>query len=547
MVETSIIIRTRNEEKYIGEVLNAVFSQNYKNFEVIIVDSGSTDKTLDIVKNFPVRIFSISPEKFSYGHALNFGFEKSQGKYVVCLSAHSLPTSNSWLEKLISNFIDEKVAAVMGKTLPWPDCNPFDRRGLLRRFNIEKQEITEKTPFNFGNANSAIRKDIWEKLKFNESLTYAEDLEWSRKIINLGYKIIYEPEAVVYHSHNESLKQIQKRFYNEAKALKDINIFTKRYRLLYLFFDLVIGTIYDISYVLLRPRYIRWLFFAPLRRIAMNYGRYKGSRNIDYSATFFEATVKRFFVIIIKKINSFLSSKAVFLTKITGKSKYYIHPKHLIDNPEHYWYLDYINSTDFVLGVGCNNGIHTVQCAKKCKEIWGFDYNLRAVDIAKKIALDNNLKNINFFVLDAEEKWNFKDENFDKIIMLDVLEHINNRDFVLSEVKRVLKRGGLFLFSVPNSQTKWKKLQKKLGLFYYSDPDHKIEYTIEEIKKELEKFNFKLLEIRPIVYDTPWYGLIDFVGGISLRLYSKLSKWKKEKVKNNLNESIGFKIVAIKQ
>ena len=108
----SVLIRTKNEGRHIGQTLSVIFSQTYKNFEVIIVDSGSTDKTLEIAKKFPVKIYEIKPEDFTWGFSLNYGFTRAKGEYVVCLSAHSLPLSENWLEIIISNFTMQKQAII---------------------------------------------------------------------------------------------------------------------------------------------------------------------------------------------------------------------------------------------------------------------------------------------------------------------------------------------------------------------------------------------------------------------------------------------------
>lgn len=275
-VIVSILIRTKNEEKNIKRILDSLMPQKYRDFEIIIVDSGSTDKTLEIAKKYPVEIFKIEPEKFTYGFALNYGFKKAKGRYVVCLSADALPASDDWLETLIKNFNDDSIAAVMCKTLPWPDCNPFDRRGLLKKFNMKKQEINEGPPLIFSNADSAIRKDVWEKIRFDETLTGAEEYDWVKKVRELKYKIIYEPEAEVYHSHNETLKQIFRRQHRETYGLKVLKC-NKYTSLSYILFDLVAGSIYDMAYVLCKRDSLKWFFFAPFRRLAINYGRFRSN------------------------------------------------------------------------------------------------------------------------------------------------------------------------------------------------------------------------------------------------------------------------------
>ncbi|MEW6599774.1 MAG: glycosyltransferase family 2 protein [Nitrospirota bacterium] len=273
------MIRAKNEERHIGQTLDVLFSQTFKNIEVIVVDSGSTDRTLEIARKYPVTIYEIKPEEFTWGYSLNYGFQRAKGEYVVNLSAHALPLSPDWIETLIANFDDEKVAAVMSKNLPCPDCNPFDRRGLLKKYNIPKQEIKGGYPYIFANYSSIIRRSVWEKVHYDETLTYAEDHDWAIKVSDLGYKIIYEPSAETYHSHNETLQQIYKRSYVEACALTVLEY--KKFTPLNILFDLIAGSVYDMLYVIIKGDNIKWFFFAPLRKIAINYARFKASRAVD--------------------------------------------------------------------------------------------------------------------------------------------------------------------------------------------------------------------------------------------------------------------------
>ena len=276
--DVSVVIRAKNEGEYIAKTLSLLFSQTIKNLEVIIVDSGSTDNTLSEAEKYPVKIIKIKPEEFTWGYALNYGFEKANGEYVICLSAHALPTSDRWIEILINNFSDEKVAAVASNMLPLPDCNPFDRRGLLKKYNIKKQVLNEGPPYIFSNSCSAIRKSAWSKVHFDERLLAVEEEDWARKARSAGYKIIYEPEAKAYHSHNETLKQIYKRFYELTDAWMLLGF--EKYSLLKIIYDLLAGSAYDMLYVLYKRDHLKWFFFAPLRRFAINYARFKASRRI---------------------------------------------------------------------------------------------------------------------------------------------------------------------------------------------------------------------------------------------------------------------------
>ncbi len=116
-------------------------------------------------------------------------------------------------------------------------------------------------------------------MHYDETLTYAEDHDWAIKVVGLGYIIIYEPAAETYHSHNETLQQIYKRSYVEACALKVLEY--KEFTVSNILFDLIAGSVYDMLYVLARRDHIKWFFFAPLRKIVINYARFKAMRAAD--------------------------------------------------------------------------------------------------------------------------------------------------------------------------------------------------------------------------------------------------------------------------
>lgn len=196
-MEVSIIIRTKNEERWITACLKSVFSQKYNDFEVILVDNQSTDKTIEKAKAFDIKILEI--EAFLPGKALNMGIRQTSGKFVVCLSGHCIPVNENWLGSLIRNFDDPQIAGVYGRQEPLSFSSDFDKRDMAIVFGLDRK-VQKKDPF-FHNANSAIRRDIWEKIPFDEEVTNIEDRVWANDILSKGYSIIYEPEASVYHYH----------------------------------------------------------------------------------------------------------------------------------------------------------------------------------------------------------------------------------------------------------------------------------------------------------------------------------------------------------
>jgi len=193
----SIIIRTKNEERWIGFCLRAVFEQNYPNLEVVLVDNESTDRTVDKASAFDIKLVRI--KKFLPGKAINLGIENASGEIIVCLSGHCIPTNPNWLSNLVEDLSDENVAAVYGRQEPMSFSSDFDKRDLITVFGLDKK-VQTKDPF-FHNANSAFRRDVWERVPFDDEVTNIEDRVWAKQMIDLGFRIHYEPEASVYHYH----------------------------------------------------------------------------------------------------------------------------------------------------------------------------------------------------------------------------------------------------------------------------------------------------------------------------------------------------------
>lgn len=253
--------------------------------------------------------------------------------------------------------------------------------------------------------------------------------------------------------------------------------------------------------------------------------------------------MKKTVVLLLKKLK-ILSAVSIKLTKLTRKSKEAIHPKHLIALIP--WYIKHLYKDDIVLDIGCNNGQHTIKAAKHVKKIVGIDLDTFELAKAKREAARKKITNIKFEKASAEEKLKFTSASFDKVLFLDVLEHLYNQDLVLSEVKRVLKKNGILMLAVPNKNTSWKKLQKSVGLSYFSDPDHKREYSKTEIENLLKKHKFKITSNSPVVYDTYLTPIFDLIGGFSLSLYHQFQRWKAKKAIENPIESTGFEIIAKK-
>ena len=217
--KVSIIIRTKNEERWIALCLKKIFSQNYKNIEIIIVDNFSSDKTLEKIKNFPYKLVKI--KKFLPGKALNLGINEASGSIIVCLSAHCIPVDNNWLKNLIKPLKNKSIGGVYGRQQPLPYSSTSDKRDLITIFGLDKK-IQEKDPF-FHNANSAFKKSTWKKINFDEKITNIEDRIWGKKIISQKLKIFYQPLASVFHWHGVHQNQNPDRASNVIKIIENLD------------------------------------------------------------------------------------------------------------------------------------------------------------------------------------------------------------------------------------------------------------------------------------------------------------------------------------
>jgi len=197
----SIIVRTKNESYWIGKCLDAIQQQDYKNIEIILVDNFSKDNTIRIVKkNFPkVKRVIYKDKKFFPGKAINLGIKKSKGKFIAIVSGHCIPKNKLWISNLLKNFTNQKIAAVYGKQEPLQTSDFNIVRELTYLFGDDKK-IQTKDPF-FHNANSMIRRDVWNKFNFDNKTLHIEDRIWAKEILNKGYKIVYDPASSVFHHH----------------------------------------------------------------------------------------------------------------------------------------------------------------------------------------------------------------------------------------------------------------------------------------------------------------------------------------------------------
>jgi rhamnosyltransferase len=216
----SIIIRAFNEEKAIGRLLEGIERQKDVDYEIILVDSGSTDDTVAIAARYPVRLVQIDSSEFTFGRSLNRGIAAARGEICVFISAHCFPVYPDWLIQLISPFQDPQVAVSYGKQRGG-ESNHYSELQFFRTYFPEFSQPDQGQPYTH-NANAAIRRSLWLEHHYNENLTGLEDLAWSSWARDQGYKVAYVAEAEIVHVHHETISQVNNRYRREAIALKQI-------------------------------------------------------------------------------------------------------------------------------------------------------------------------------------------------------------------------------------------------------------------------------------------------------------------------------------
>ncbi len=272
----SIVIRAYNEERHIGRLLEGIAQQTLDETEIILVDSGSTDSTLEIARRYALRVVHIQPDEFTFGRSLNRGIAASQGEIIVIASAHVYPVYPDWLERLLAPFSDPQVALAYGKQRGNATAK-FSEGQIFARWYPESSDLQQAHPF-CNNANAAIRRSLWQLHPYDESLSGLEDLDWAHWAVGEGYRLAYVAEAEVIHVHNETPRAVYNRYRREAMAFK--RIFPQEHFGLRDFLRLSLSNIFsDMWYAARQGVVLRSLVSIFWFRLMQFWGTYQGYRH----------------------------------------------------------------------------------------------------------------------------------------------------------------------------------------------------------------------------------------------------------------------------
>lgn len=287
-LDVTIAIPTFNGEEFLDEVVQAVFNQETdKSFELLIIDSGSSDRTLEIIKKYPrVRLHQIPNEEFGHGRTRNLAVKIAEGEVVVFLTQDAVPSSDKWLDYLLEPFsLNDKIGCVFGKQIPRSHCFVTLKREVVTVFksfgddgSISLQRKSELTTTlgntnNFlSDVNSAVRRDIVSKIPFQD-VEYAEDQAMGIDMLERGYIKAYAPLGSVYHSHDFPLSKYFKRKFDEYIGLRESTGYIGRVSIKELTLGSLKATLQDYAFLIRDKEFsliekVHDFFLAPLYNLA---------------------------------------------------------------------------------------------------------------------------------------------------------------------------------------------------------------------------------------------------------------------------------------
>ena len=217
----SIVIITKNQKHYIEQSLRAIQGQSYKNYEIIIVDSGSTDGARELYRRYPdvqvVSIPAVSPSEFNYIHALNQGVQAAKGEIIAKLSGDAIPANPYWLDSLIKPFYKKSTAAVYSNYLLRNNASYFEK--LQHFFLMGNGRKVFRDMTHIVGASWAFREALWQQYGPAEKLKRSEESHFAWEALRHGYEVVYEPTSKIYHTHGRGSLQDIKEFAKEVVSV----------------------------------------------------------------------------------------------------------------------------------------------------------------------------------------------------------------------------------------------------------------------------------------------------------------------------------------
>ncbi|MDA8018977.1 MAG: glycosyltransferase [Thermoanaerobaculia bacterium] len=212
---TSVVVRSFNDRATVEQVLLGIRGQSVST-RILVFDNDSEDGTTEIARKLADEVIRVPRGNYIPGRVLNDAMDRCGGEFVVFLNADCTPEDRAWLEELLGAVDGDGVAAAFSRQMPRAGCEPLESLDIERCYGDGRgQEAARHT---FSMASSAIRRSVWQLRPFDRDLRYSEDVDWTWRARQLGYRVVYAPKSKVFHSHNYSLAQLYTRYRGEGRA-----------------------------------------------------------------------------------------------------------------------------------------------------------------------------------------------------------------------------------------------------------------------------------------------------------------------------------------
>ncbi|PQV65213.1 rhamnosyltransferase [Abditibacterium utsteinense] len=226
----SIVLPTFQGDCYLKETLSALGNQDFKKgFELVAIDSESSDQTPQLLKQAKARFFSIPQSQFGHGSTRNFGVKQARGEIIVFLSQDAVPVGRDWLSELTEAVQDPMVGAAYARQLPRPNATPLEHYFHQYFYPVRSRRVSYSgghclslDQLFFSNVCSVARREICERFPFDESLIMSEDQAFSRDLLLSGFSIVYHAATQVIHSHSYNLSSLFRRNFDSGYSLRSL-------------------------------------------------------------------------------------------------------------------------------------------------------------------------------------------------------------------------------------------------------------------------------------------------------------------------------------
>jgi rhamnosyltransferase len=239
LTNVSVVIPTLNAGPEFEELLKKISAQEGDlDVEVLVIDSGSTDGTVELARRYGATVHQISKAEFNHGATRNLGISLARGEYVALTVQDAVPLDERWLATMVENLEqDERVAGVYSRQIPRQEASALTRAlvNSLALASLERREQFAKSPEEyrkmpprkrrrlaaFDDVSSCLRRSVWEELPY-EKTNFGEDIRWGKRVVEAGYKVVYEPRSAVFHSHERGVVYDLRRYYMDQRVLVEL-------------------------------------------------------------------------------------------------------------------------------------------------------------------------------------------------------------------------------------------------------------------------------------------------------------------------------------